>query len=574
MADQAINNGRPPRNFGVTYKRRLKAISEAPSSPPLPSPSFLRRPVALTDEEIAQDILNQQRFINLKFKEDTDDSDYFPSFEADMGIEEALSDGATSDYVSSQAESGDEYEGDIHPTNSFHVSQAVSSKFFDYESENRYQVIRNRDLWPERLSDLPLLNTLGVREFLEYYNLLYSVEFPSFFCRETVLQFYGNMNRCVRLSGHCIYGKVFVQGKYRKFTPESINKFLGLSNPRRLTVLPDLQVIATKLSYPNPSVWQHQYKASLLNPFFKFLYKICLSNWIPSSNNAVVTQPQAELLYRIGAQLPFNLGLVIFETITNYSFSLVHRKNLPCPCLITALMAAEGVKLSTCTLLEKRISMKTKDARNPIPTPFDIPFASMDSYNAFCSRRPSPCPPFTAPDALVARLASLKEQERALCVTMMEVSKEVTEVERKLSSQNGGESATDYNIRIYNTLAAEREDREILSGGGRGRGNVPQAKDPYRYLHPDLEPYFEWVDSGPLRRRTRSDVAAESTRMSSKYGGVKSCFETGSSSGKRSARVESYHADEADWSELRAKNQGYVQDDDPWGSQVSNSSYY
>lgn len=114
------------------------------------------------------------------------------------------------------------------------------------------------------------------------------------FVKPIVLEFYANLERSIKNEGTPRFGQVFVRNQIVSFTPEAINEFFGTPDVEDVVVFDDFDVMAKVLSGGIVKKWpgkKEQFLAATLTSLYSILHKLCASNWVPSGNNSVVTQP-------------------------------------------------------------------------------------------------------------------------------------------------------------------------------------------------------------------------------------------------------------------------------------------
>ncbi|XP_012836828.1 PREDICTED: uncharacterized protein LOC105957453 [Erythranthe guttata] len=77
-----------------------------------------------------------------------------------------------------------------------------------------------------------------------------------------------------------------------------------------------------------------------------------ISNWFPTTHNAILNPTQAEFLWCITHDLKINIGKLIFNQIGALANSQTEREHLPFPSLIYQLLIKQGLPTRDATLLD------------------------------------------------------------------------------------------------------------------------------------------------------------------------------------------------------------------------------
>ncbi|KAH6768968.1 Squamosa promoter-binding protein-like transcription factor family protein [Perilla frutescens var. frutescens] len=264
--------------------------------------------------------------------------------------------------VSPSMEPVDE-DSDTDEDSPLDVTQAFSKIFYSEEAKKSHalyvkRTLKERSLW-KSITSLVSYDPDVIHEF--YANIISDMGDPSKLC----------------------FGTVFVRDKIYKFFPNVINTFLELGNEDTIMSLDLIDDVVNVITGGLVLKWLNKVPASKLTFFYSVLYKLAVCNWLPTSNASVITVDQAIVLYKIGTQLPFNLGAYIFDATLKVASKSSSSNLLPFSCLIYGILKSQGLKERKKSVLSEQTTfsiMKPKgnddmiidlpyphDAANPVP---------------------------------------------------------------------------------------------------------------------------------------------------------------------------------------------------------------
>lgn len=196
------------------------------------------------------------------------------------------------------------------------------TEFYTEAALKRWEWYKKRGFAIDRCADQENFREYNLDKFLERLGLLRASTYARPFVADIVKQFYANLIQSYSNTTSKKYGKTYVRGGIYTISPWTINRFLGRENYVDTMVRSNVATIARILTKDKDHEWrasgatQHQdYRAVYLTSLFDAVHKLMTSNWLPTSNNSNVSSQQMELLYKIGREIPFDLGKLIFEEI-------------------------------------------------------------------------------------------------------------------------------------------------------------------------------------------------------------------------------------------------------------------
>lgn len=149
--------------------------------------------------------------------------------------------------------------------------------------------------------------------------LLSSVFISSSFPAHVIHEFYNNLTILSLDVSSEWYNKMFLRGVWYSFSPLIINQFFGREDVEETELSANLDQISCTLTADSVSIFpQEGIPALNLTTKYAILHKIVLLNWMPIGYATTVREELAELLYRIGRGIQFDLGTIIYNQV--YSF--------------------------------------------------------------------------------------------------------------------------------------------------------------------------------------------------------------------------------------------------------------
>ncbi|KAK6114750.1 LOW QUALITY PROTEIN: hypothetical protein DH2020_007019 [Rehmannia glutinosa] len=124
-----------------------------------------------------------------------------------------------------------------------------------------------------------------------------------------------------------------------------INEFFGTPDCEEGHHIRDFNMVLKVLTGNRMPLWPAHPKkvsSSALTSLYGVLFKIALSNWVPSSHSSSVTREQATVIYLIGKGLPFNFGQLVFDQVLRHAESSSASGVLPFPSTIYLLLCSQG----------------------------------------------------------------------------------------------------------------------------------------------------------------------------------------------------------------------------------------
>ncbi|XP_057452374.1 uncharacterized protein LOC130744199 [Lotus japonicus] len=155
-----------------------------------------------------------------------------------------------------------------------------------------------------------------------------------------VKEFLVNLTDDVGIPGSVEFRKVYVRGKCVTFSPAVINQALGRSDVEFVEEELSLDKVAKELTTGQVKKWPAKKLLStgLLSVKYAILNRIGVVNWIPSHHTSAVSAILAKLIYRIGTEVPFDFGSLVFAQTLKHAETCAVKLPISFPSLLTAII--------------------------------------------------------------------------------------------------------------------------------------------------------------------------------------------------------------------------------------------
>ncbi|XP_019166882.1 PREDICTED: uncharacterized protein LOC109162650 [Ipomoea nil] len=235
-----------------------------------------------------------------------------------------------------------------------------STVFLKKESASLLKRIVGRKIISQKLLDIRKLeNQEQIQDILVTNQLLGTVTNIEPYEAKIVQEFYCNLTKTISTPSSPMYGKAYLRGKFYKFTPDTINKYLGTPEAEQNMEINN-EEIAHELTAGNVIFEKNKIKAASLTSKYAVLQKIALANWMPSLHESTVKWTLAELLYKIGKGIQSNMGNIIHSQIINLAEDTKSNTSLIFPNLIFAILTEQCLKTHGPKISVKNINTTIK----------------------------------------------------------------------------------------------------------------------------------------------------------------------------------------------------------------------
>ncbi|XVE68338.1 hypothetical protein DITRI_Ditri09bG0060000 [Diplodiscus trichospermus] len=245
----------------------------------------------------------------------------------------------------------------------YDLSRAKSKTFYSKDNKAVWNFVSKRKLHCERLIRMLDHKKVGMISFLKSQNLFGTVTKIKPYSADIVHEFYANLVSDVAdvTSPKC--HKVYVRGTLFDFSPRLINEFYEYPVPDELPeITVSMDTVYQVLTGRHGVRWPQAdfcYSSDFTMKYV-VLHKIAISNWNPAKHTSKVYESLAQLLYKVGTGMPFDLGQHIFDIIMVYSESRNSFGTLPFPSLIyQLLMSQHNIKTSRDKLTNPDNELRT-----------------------------------------------------------------------------------------------------------------------------------------------------------------------------------------------------------------------
>jgi hypothetical protein len=187
-----------------------------------------------------------------------------------------------------------------------------------------------------------------------------------------------NIGRCyeklvrefiVNISEYCSEGdeesqKVYVRGKCIKFSPTTINEYLGRNTETETEEVDLINKVTEEITGGQVKNWPKKGLLSTRRLSVKYvvLNRIGAANWTPTNHGSGITPMLAKLIFLIGTKGKLNFGEHIFNLTMKHDDSFAVKLPIAFPCLISGMILNQHPDI---------LQPEEAPSKNPLPLNFD-----------------------------------------------------------------------------------------------------------------------------------------------------------------------------------------------------------
>ncbi|XP_057432562.1 uncharacterized protein LOC130725341 [Lotus japonicus] len=184
-------------------------------------------------------------------------------------------------------------------------------------------------------------------ELIEKVGLMKTVVQEGRCFERLVKEFVVNLSVEVGLPESDEYIKVYVRAKRVKFSPDVINKALGISADAVVAEEQSLDVITKELTAGKVQKWPKNKLLSIGNLSVKYaiLNRIGAVNWVPTQHTSPISATLSRLIYKIGTMVPIDFGTFVFEQTLKHEETCAVKLPISFPSLIKEIILQQHPKI-------------------------------------------------------------------------------------------------------------------------------------------------------------------------------------------------------------------------------------
>lgn len=217
-----------------------------------------------------------------------------------------------------------------------------STWFISHDAWSRYVAFsQGKERFIEE-REIALGKSDPIRKLIDGMQMLTTVTNIKSFDSDVVLEFWANFPKGKSETG---IKEVLVRDWMYEFSASRINNHFGLKDVDERThkvnfagVLDD--EVASFITGGKIKEW-NSVSYSMFKSEYKNLYKVCCSNWLPTTNDGYAKLARAKLIYMVAHKIPFNFGSLVYDHISQLAWSTQAKFKLPYPSLIQQLLDAQ-----------------------------------------------------------------------------------------------------------------------------------------------------------------------------------------------------------------------------------------
>ena len=159
----------------------------------------------------------------------------------------------------------------------------------------------------------------------------------------------------VNVSGDCDnplsqeYHKVYVRGECVNFSPNIINRYLGIEEAGAAELKVTDDQICREITANKVRVWPKKGKISSGKLLVKYaiLNRIDASNWVPTTHSSNIATRLGKFIYSVGTRTRMNLGKYVFEQTVKHAKTDAVKFPIAFPTLLCNIMIEQRPSLVT-----------------------------------------------------------------------------------------------------------------------------------------------------------------------------------------------------------------------------------
>ncbi|KAK2397005.1 hypothetical protein P8452_18147 [Trifolium repens] len=211
--------------------------------------------------------------------------------------------------------------------------------FHSEESAQKWRFVYQRRIAQERELNQEALECKEIIKLLEAAELMKTMKNLGNCYEMLVKEFIVNItSACSEGSGE--FGKVRVRGKDVKFSPTTINEYLG----RNPTIEGDeaelVKEVTKEITGGQVSEWPKKglLSTGCLSVKYAILNRIGAANWAPTNHGSGITPMLAKMIFLIGTKKKLNFGDHVFNQTMKHAETYAVKLPIAFPCLITGMI--------------------------------------------------------------------------------------------------------------------------------------------------------------------------------------------------------------------------------------------
>ncbi|KAK2361922.1 hypothetical protein QL285_087027 [Trifolium repens] len=211
--------------------------------------------------------------------------------------------------------------------------------FHSEESAQRWRYVYQRRIAQERELNKQALECEEIMELLEAAELMKTVKDLGDCYEMLVKEFIVNITSACS-EGSEEYRKVRIRGKEVKFSPTTINEYLG----RDPTIEGDeadlVNEVTKEITGGQVEEWPKKglLSTGTLSVKYAILNRIGAANWAPTNHGSGITPMLAKMIFLIGTKKKLNFGDHVFNQTMKHAETYAVKLPIAFPCLITGMI--------------------------------------------------------------------------------------------------------------------------------------------------------------------------------------------------------------------------------------------
>ncbi|KAK2381627.1 hypothetical protein QL285_069218 [Trifolium repens] len=211
--------------------------------------------------------------------------------------------------------------------------------FHSEESAQRWRFVYQRRVAQERELNQEALECKEIIELLDAAELMKTVKDMGVCYEMLVKEFIVNITSACS-EGSEEFRKVRVRGKDVKFSPTTINEYLGRNPIIESDEAELVKEVTKEITRGQMKEWPKKglLSTGCLSVKYAFLNRIGAANWASTNHGSGITHMLAKMIYLIGTKRKLNFGDHVFNQTMKHAETYAVKLPIAFPCLITGMI--------------------------------------------------------------------------------------------------------------------------------------------------------------------------------------------------------------------------------------------
>jgi hypothetical protein len=157
----------------------------------------------------------------------------------------------------------------------------------------------------------------------------------------------------VNISKHCEnplsqeYQKVYVRGECVQFSPNIINRYLGITETNATDLKVTENQVCKEITANQVKVWptKGQISYGKLSVKYAILNRLAASNWVPTTHSSDIATGLGKFIYYVGTKTKMNIEKYVFDQTVKHAKTDAVKFHVAFPTLLCGIMLEQHLVL-------------------------------------------------------------------------------------------------------------------------------------------------------------------------------------------------------------------------------------